>query len=295
MTFIGGEPLVNRTSLYALVDQLRSRAEAHDVRLTFTMYTNGLLLDERTVKWAATNLVSLVVSLDGPPVEHDRSRRTLGGKPTAQRILRNIRLMIESDTQKFHRVRCVIPDGTDLVALHRYFLALGFNEIHLQPPYGARGDASPDLAQDLAALSWYEHALQDGLVIDVNPYAALLLRLAKRGGAVQSHLPCDAGIASIAIGDDGLSYPCHHFFGEVNSSYGPVIPSADLRAERFLDVDSRSGCRECFARHMCGGECYHRAETAGKGYFGVVPTNCERRRNLVAPAILAFEIGRAHV
>lgn len=289
VTFIGGEPLVNRASLYAIVDQMKSRAEAHDVRLTFTIYTNGLLLDERTVEWAASNLVSLVVSLDGPPMEHDRSRKTLGGKPTAQRILRNIRVMIESDTQRFHRVRCVIPDGADLVALHRYFLALGFNEMHLQPPYGALGDASPSLEQDLAALSWYVRALRAGLVIDVNPYAGLLLRLAKRGGAVQSHLPCDAGIASIAIGDDGLAYPCHHFFGEADSSYGPVIPSPELRAERFLDVGSRSHCQECFAKHMCGGECYHRAEVAGTGYFGVVAANCERRRNLVAPAIISFD------
>ena len=35
-----------------------------------------------------------------------------------------------------------------------------------------------------------------------------------------------------------------------------------------LPVLEREPCKGCWARHVCGGDCYHRAFTAGRGYTG---------------------------
>jgi sulfatase maturation enzyme AslB (radical SAM superfamily) len=77
--------------------------------------------------------VSLVVSLDGPPLLHDRHRVYLNGRPISRVVLKNIRLLMERSTQPIKRLRAVACEQGSMVPLHRYFLDLGFNEIHVQP------------------------------------------------------------------------------------------------------------------------------------------------------------------
>ena len=293
VTFVGGEPLFDRTGLKRTIHDLRSVAADRGLPLSLGIYTNGLLMTPQFIDWANDLDVSLVVSLDGPPLEHDRSRRTVGGAPTAGRILKNIRHLVDSAEGRPTRVRAVAQSGTDLLTLQRYFLALGFNEIHVQPAYGEDGTAHLGIDEHMTIIRWYTSLLVTGCVIDLAPYSSHMLRLARRGKAIQTHYPCDVGIFSAAVDPRGDFFPCHHFFGEPNYAYPVseigVLPTAEDLAARALPVDKRSSCQSCIARHMCGGECYHRAAAAGAGYFGVLPGECHTRRDLLVPLIEMFD------
>jgi uncharacterized protein len=293
VTFVGGEPLFDRRGLQRTIEDLRRTASDRSLPLSVGIYTNALLMTPQFVDWAHAQDVSLIVSLDGPPLEHDRSRRTVGGAPTARRILKNIRYLIETSDGRPTRVRAVAQGGTDLLTLQRYFLALGFNEIHVQPAYGADGTSHLALDEHLRMMDWYTSVLLSGTVIDLAPYSSHMLRLARRGKAIQTHFPCDVGLFSAAVDPRGDFYPCHHFFGEPDFAY-PVadpgeLPTSDQLATRARPVNERDSCRSCVARHMCGGECYHRAAAAGAGYFGVLPTECRTRRELLGPLVTMFD------
>lgn len=284
VTFIGGEPFFDTPGLKHCISHALERAKSGGQTIEITVYTNGLHLQPSTARWLGEQNVSLVFSLDGPPLEHDENRRTLGGGDTAQRILKNIRTAFEFTGQAFRRVRCVSSTPSDLLGLHRYFFALGFNEIQIQARYGPVGSHSSPIEAHIATMQWYGSLLKDGVVISVAPYADLLLKLAHRGEVTASHYPCDAACGSLAVDPTGKLYPCHHFFGERDyriESGASVLPVRDL----FRSVDDREPCASCFARYLCGGECYHRSMTTGAGYFGTIEANCQLRRQLVGPTI----------
>ena len=283
--FVGGEPLLEKASLFSTVDYARTRAAEAGKRLSIAIYTNGTLMTEEVVRWASENRVSLVVSIDGPPLIHDRNRLYLSGRPTSKAILRNVRRLSEAGTQQPMRVRSVAVARTALVALHRYFLDLGFNEIHVQPAYGEHGiDEGGSPEEMLALLDWYHEQLLEGVVIGVMPFEGFIERLLMRGSATASWYPCSAGRNFLAVGPNGKVYPCHHFLEESAFELGDVregLPGLSEREPFFLRVDQREPCRSCWARHACGGECYHRAHTAGVGYTGVLPEVCRQRKSII--------------
>lgn len=292
INFTGGEPLYNRSLLQGLVERTRIYAESVGREVEFGLYTNGLLMTPPFVDWAVSNSVSLAVSLDGPPLEHDRRRRTHGGQPTARRILRNIDYLAQASGDAPMRVRAVGQPGDELLLYYKYFVALGFSEIQLIQAYSETGVDERRLDEDIETLHWYRGLLVNGTILEIAPYYWYLLRLALRERSIQAFLPCDAGLYSFGIDPYGQPFPCHHFFGQPDFAYqvdSDGLPLVEARAARYLRVQDRDGCSACMARHMCGGTCYHRADTATGNYFGAVSGICEERKSMVAPMIECFD------
>lgn len=92
LSWFGGEPLLARGVIRALMEDARSLREAHrDMQVTSNATTNGYLLSPAVL----TELVDLGVtgyqiSFDGPPEHHDRKRVLAGGGPTFDRIWSNL-------------------------------------------------------------------------------------------------------------------------------------------------------------------------------------------------------------
>jgi uncharacterized protein len=290
LVFIGGEPLLEFKVLSQTVQYAQQRAAEADRKLDLVVYTNGTLLNWRALDWAQENSVSYVISLDGPPVLN-RRRTYLSGAPTTKVVLRNIRRMIEHGSQPLLRVRAVASPDANLLNLHRYLFDLGFNEIHVQPMYNEEGIDSIAAEDSRALLDWYRELLFSGTVVSVLPFEGFIERLAWHGNAVASWYPCSAGRTALGVGPDGGVYPCHHFLEESKFKLGDVrqgLPVLNQRREFFHRVDEREPCRSCWARHACGGECYHRAHAAGAGYAGVLSPVCQARKSLIGLTIDLF-------
>ncbi|MGW1839796.1 radical SAM protein [Streptomyces sp. BBFR2] len=284
MLFVGGEPLLEKEILRRSVAYARERSAVTGQRMSFAVYTNGTLMNRETIAWAGDEGVSLVVSLDGPPDLNDTHRIYLSGRPTSKAVLRNIRRLVDSGTQHILRVRAVSSPATPLVALHRYLLDLGFNEIHVQPMYDEHGIAAAEEEEMIKLLEWYRERLLEGTAIGVMPFEGFLGKLVLRGRGTGSWYPCSAGRNALAVGPTGTLYPCHHFLEEGSFEMGDVrqgLPIAEVRQPFFQRVDEREPCNSCWAKHVCGGECYHRAHAAGAGYTGTLPPTCRHRKSLI--------------
>ncbi|MGW5332361.1 radical SAM protein [Streptomyces bauhiniae] len=290
LMFVGGEPLLERKVLWETVAYARAEAAARGKQMEFTVYTNGTLMNRAALRWADENNVSLVVSLDGPPVLNAR-RIYLSGAPTSKAVLRNIQRLVSESSQEMLRVRAVAGPEADLTALHQYFFDLGFNEIHVQPAYDENGIKTVAEDQSLHLLSWYRERLLQGDVVSVMPFEGFLEKMMWRGKAVGSWYPCSAGRTALGVGPDGKVYPCHHFLEEGAFELGDVrkgLPILEVRRPYFKRVDEREPCGSCWARHICGGECYHRAHASGAGYTGVLPRTCRTRKSLIGLTIEMF-------
>jgi uncharacterized protein len=292
LVFIGGESLLQRQLLADLLTWARGRGDAVGVDVGCVLYTNGALMDGDVVAWANRQDVSLVVSLDGPPEMHDRHRVFLSGKGSSTVVLRNIHTLVEKSEHPLLRVRSVSTERGLLLPLHRYLFDLGFNELYVQAAYGEEGYQGSVDAQDVECLAaWYRELLLAGVVFGVHPFTAILERLHRRGSAVTSHHPCNAGLAALGVDANGDLYPCHHFYGLEEHRLGNVrdgLPSADERRRLFAPVTHRDPCAGCWNQRLCGGECYHRALTMERGYFGVVTESCEQKKAFSVAALDLF-------
>lgn len=292
LVFIGGEALLERKTLEKTVAHARERARTGGHPLSIAVYTNGTLMTPKVIEWADANDVSLVISLDGPPQINDAYRVFKSGRPTSGHVLKNIRKLMEMSPDSLKRIRSVAVRPVDLLALHKYFYDMGFNEIHVQPLYDEKGigeAGADDSMREL--LDWYVEKLRAGIILSVLPFETFFEKFLTQGRAVASWYPCTAGVSSLGVGPGGTIYPCHHFLEEKDYEVGHVslgLPTFRERTDLFQNVNERQPCASCWAKHACGGECYHRAHTAGHGYTGVLEDTCRSRKSHIGLALEAF-------
>ncbi len=92
VTFYGGEPLLSPALLQDLSRRLADVCGERDAAFRFTLVTNGTLLTRRIVEdLLPLGLRGAKVTLDGPRVEHDRSRPFRGGAGSWDVIVANLR------------------------------------------------------------------------------------------------------------------------------------------------------------------------------------------------------------
>ena len=286
--FIGGEPLLEPKLLRFAVAHARRVGEPRNISVRPTIYTNATLVTSDVLAWVKEEGVSVVVSIDGPGVLN-ANRVYLSGRPTIHVVLRNLKRL--RPTQSLHRVRAVSTPATPILPLHKYLFALGFNEIHVQPLYDSAGISHVTNDDMLGLLDWWKGLLLEGTVIDIMPFSAYFVKLITQGRAISSWLPCNAAKNAVTVGPDGRVYSCHHAIEEPQYVMGTVstgMPDATTRRDFYHPVDDRSSCSRCWAKHVCGGECYHRATSAGLQQDDVLPATCQERRTLIGLALDAF-------
>jgi uncharacterized protein len=131
----------------------------------------------------------------------------------------------------------------------------------------------------------------EGTVIDIMPFSAYFQKLMAKRAAVSSWYPCQAGRNAMTVGPDGRVYSCHHAIEEPEFQMGHIdagVPTSEQRQGFYSSVDEREPCSSCWAKHVCGGECYHRAAAAGANQFGTLPPVCKDRKSLIGLSMDAF-------
>lgn len=93
--FQGGEPTLRGISFFEKVMELEKKYNRNQVRVTNSLQTNGLGIDEKWCRFFAENHFLIGISVDGIQDTHDQNRHTGDGKPTYDRIRRSVCLLEE--------------------------------------------------------------------------------------------------------------------------------------------------------------------------------------------------------
>ena len=307
-TWQGGEPTLLGLEFFERV-VARQQHYAAGRRITNSLQTNGVLLDDAWGEFLVRHEFLVGLSLDGPRALHDAYRVDHGGRPTWSRVMRGLRAL------KRHRVRF-----NTLTVVHRRnygharevyeFLCAegsGFLQFlplverragaadwaarldHAPPPAGPGDLVPPERAGEAAAA---ECAPREGYGEFLGTVFDLWVRrdvgrvfVQQFDVALSSWCGLGAGLCifeercgrALALEHHGGVCACDHY---VYPAYRPgnlhTTPLADLgnaaAAARFGDAKANLPrvCRECPVRSACNGDCpKHRFVRTEEGAPGV--------------------------
>ncbi len=258
VTWYGGEPLLAMDVLEDLTESMLDLAREYGFKTSFSMISNGYLLDDETAaRLAELKVTHVQVTLDGPARIHDAKRPLKSGRGSFETILKNLahasaRIPI---TVRINVDRSTSPEVvTELAAELRAAGLAGKVGVYL----GQLEPATRACAN--IAESCYE-------TTDFSPVELEFYRLLFEGGFSIEKLPsplltfCFGQLVhSFLVDPDGDLYRCFNFAGDKSRSMGNLRNAIDYRHPEFerlfrFDPFEDDECRACGILPICMGGC----------------------------------------
>jgi len=259
--FFGGEPLMAMDTVKRTVEYARSLEEKHDKVFRFTITTNGILLDDKTIDYINREMSNVVLSLDGRREVNDRMRPTANGKGSYDVIVPKFQKLVAGRGTKDYYVRGTFTRyNLDFTRDVLHMGDLGFRHVSVEPCSGPADAPFAIRAEDLDRVGEEYEKLARALMErnDIN-FFHFNVDLAQGPCVIKRLRGCGAGCEYVAITPDGDIYPCHQFVGKEEFRMGSVHDgSFDMGISgQFAqqNVYTRPACRECWARFYCSGGC----------------------------------------
>jgi uncharacterized protein len=273
LAFLGGEPLINRPAIQAVTRRAAGLARDRGIALSFSITTNGTLLNASDAAFFETYGFAVTVSLDGPREAHDRSRPYKSGAGSFDRIMRNLQPLLAC--QRSMQVSARVTVTSDNLELRRTlddFIAAGFHSVGFSPMLSApngRGEMQSDeLAQMLDGMIDCGRAFERRLLAGERyPFSNMVNAMREIHRGTHRPYPCGAGAGYLGVSADGELAACHRFVGDEEGAMGTLDGIDRDRQSRWLaerHVHRQAPCTECWARYLCGGGCHHEAIQRGR-------------------------------
>ena len=272
LAFLGGEPLVNRPVIQAVTQRAAELAWRRGIALSFSITTNGTLLNEADAAFFEAYGFAVTISLDGPRETHDRLRPYKSGAGSFDRIMRNLRPLLAHQRRMQVSARVTVtPDNLDLRRTLDDFISLGFHGVGFSPMLsapGRRGELQTgDLVRMLDGMVDCGRAFERRLAAGERyPFDNMVNAMREIHRGTHRPYPCGAGAGYLGVSADGELAACHRFVGDIEGAMGTLAGVDRDRQARWLaerHVHRQAPCTECWARYLCGGGCHH--ETIRRG------------------------------
>lgn len=274
LTFLGGEPLMNRKSLQAATEYAHRKAAEKGIHIGFSVTTNGTLVREEDAQFFEKYGFAVTVSMDGTKEAHDQLRPMKNGSGSYDRIIEKIQplLRLQRKMQVSARVT-VTPQNMDLVVTLDELIAMGFHSVGFSPLLNSSNGKGEMSKADLEVL--LEGMIACGLKFEEQvlkgnryPFLNMVNALKEVGKGTHRPYPCGAGAGYMGVSADGDLAACHRFVNEPAGKMGDIFNGVDPELQNTWLADrhvhQQSPCTECWARYLCGGGCHHEVIDKGR-------------------------------
>lgn len=305
--FYGGEPLLRFDLIKQIVDY--SEKVFMGKGILFTLTTNGSLLNEEIVEFLEEHEFNLMISLDGPPEIHNKSRKFAStGKGTFETIENNLRKINEthSDFLKKCSVNVVVDPRYSANAIHnmysnnKFYEQLNINmtliddffsiehtvadetylkesNIHDFKAWMSKIGKYPTEKVSKMSKEHVDHIVQDNYDSVMKPDKRLSSVMAPGG-------PCIPGQRRLFVTADGDFYPCERV-SETSDvmKIGDYINGIDIeKVKNLLNIGqlTEDKCKNCFAVRYCT-VCAKNCDNNGKLCAELKASNCANVRSEV--------------
>lgn len=274
LSFMGGEPLVNRDLIHAATQLASQLAQRNQVKVGFGITTNGTLLTPADGDFFERYGFAVTVSLDGVGEMHDRLRPFKSGNGSYERIVANLKPLLSQQRRMQVSARVTVtPQNLDLRATLEQLMAMGFHSVGFSPmlssPTGKAQMETADL--DIMLEQMIEcgrEFVRQTIAGRRYPFANLTLAMQQIHRGTHRPYPCGAGAGYLGVSADGNLWACHRFVDDAAGWMGDLTNGLDRdRQAQWLtqrQVDRQEPCKGCWARYLCGGGCHHEVIHRGR-------------------------------
>lgn len=257
--FFGGEPLLKKELIYDVVEYAEKLEKNNDIKFSYTITTNGTLIDRDFIRLAKRKDFLIGISLDGNKETHNKNRRTYQDTDTFDIVCDNARELLKS----VHRVVAmpVITKNNykEMTENARYLFSVGFNHVNCAFDYTA---------------NWQDEDIES-LREEYNKLAELYYEKTKNNNDF-SLLPFDAKITSyiknenceerciiakkhINVASNGKFYPCMQYVGKEQYEIGDIKTGLDFNKievlREYAVKNHNDICKTCKVKNRCSHTC----------------------------------------
>lgn len=254
----GGEPLLCKKIIARAVPAYHMLCERLGIAFSLEMTTNGVLLDKDTAKLLSEhNWHRVQITLDGPADIHDVRRVGKAGKPTFERILGNVRMLLAGGYLPAVDIRMTLDAGTaaSLPRLLEVLAGLG-DQSHIRLSLGITtptfssptGRMEDNELADVALTTW-KYAQELGFEVpDEFVAGPVCVAVAKHSAVLQPN-----GALQKCFCTSGRS--------EFDFAHVGILPVGYTRDQRFEQWRRTDQCiaEQCPYLPVCGGGCVYEA------------------------------------
>lgn len=254
VVWYGGEPLINFPSIKRLSEAFIGMGIEYSAK----MVCNGYLLNEDIAnEIERLKIRNIQITLDGTADIHDKRRPLLGGQPTYEKIMRNLKYLLSVNHSVTIDIRSNI-DRRNMDEYHKFY-----EEFRKEIP-DSRVILYPGFVSDLLS---DECVSAEDNISEGGYKAQFALDIFNRYGIeIKAFLPkfrrhsCVASkYFAFVIGPEGEIYKCWRMVGNKEQTLGNVRSGLDLaKFSRYLvgaDYTRDPKCLNCEFITLCGGGC----------------------------------------
>lgn len=264
--FSGGEPLVNFRLIKEFVPIALQKAEMHGKNLTFSIQTNGTLLNEEVLDFFMKYNVNIGISVDGTKEFHDKNRVYGDGRGSNEIIVENIKkLQIKGCNTS---ILAVISSPEQYDSVIEFAQENNISEIrtNLVTKSGrAKGKEEYTIDYEKIADKYIEISkkiLEGQIKIRDATLTFFLWNLLLNQPHMCFRSPCGSGTNQISVTSDGEIYPCQGWRNIHDKPICNVVDTTGLEVElngngrirelREHNVRNIEACKLCDWSAFCG-------------------------------------------
>jgi radical SAM protein with 4Fe4S-binding SPASM domain len=255
LTILGGEPTLRVAETLELARWAKKNGfEAH-------VSTNGLLVDEKFAKAAASCRLNVQVSIDGPTVfEHENLR----GRGTFEKARKAVRLLAKHGVRVTTNMVVHEDNQWRVEDYFRFSKRLGVSGVRFVPIRrigGGNGLKPPDLIKLLRSVRTTFALHRSFRKLASEDWFTTLASVCRRN---ERRTSCGLGTRTLLVEADGSIYPCAgHVYpefrlGTVRDSFRKIWSRSPLLnglRKRFNIDNLNKRCAQCAVRYWCAGGC----------------------------------------
>jgi uncharacterized protein len=270
--FFGGEPLLNWELVKNAVLYIENNSLINEMKISVkhNITSNFTHIPEDFIEFAQKYGISVLIDIDGDCKIHNSMRPMRGGKPSYDKIVKNIKKLENSNVH--YEIRSTITSEnvgliSEISKLHKSLKgsACAFPTLTPVDSEGTILDSEmyPDPKVYFSEIS-KTIKNEDYSLSNICPSNVIAQRILKR-----ELVKYDCGMLmgnTLAVTHDGYVYPCIYFIGQEEFNLGNVQddinPMLQSKCKSFFDkyseqlnVDNIDDCKDCSIRYICGGGC----------------------------------------
>lgn len=280
----GGEPLLNFEIIKYVREISDDLYKKTGKSMEMWMCTNGTLIDENVLEYLNKNKIGLGISIDGDKELHNRMRVDFNDEGSYERVIKSIRSIMDNSSlnrelREVWGLVVITSEVDSIVDIVKHHKQTGFKSIQMKivragknEPYSIN-ESNYEKVKVLYSelIDFFKEEVKIGkcdhlkMILNDNDFIGKIIRrlIIKESPVYR----CQAGKNKISITADGEIYPCDSFVGQEEFKMGDIYNGVDPAIKtQFIraSIYERKTCKDCWARKVCGGDCYHNSYLINK-------------------------------